>query len=49
MLTEFMKRFPDAELADGDGRIDYEWTHHNARRINRLIVKTNRKVGQKAA
>jgi cytochrome P450 len=49
MLTEFMKRFPDAELADGDGRIDYEWTHHNARRINRLIVKTNRKIGQKAA
>jgi cytochrome P450 len=49
MLTEFMKRFPDAELADGDGRIDYEWTHHNARRINRLIVKTNRKVGGKAS
>lgn len=39
MLTEFIRRFPDAVLADGDGRIDYEWTHHNARRINRLIVK----------
>ena len=49
MLTEFMKRFPDAELVDGDGKIDYEWTHHNARRINRLMVKTNRKAGQRAA
>jgi cytochrome P450 len=49
MLTEFMKRYPNAELADGDGRIDYEWTHHNARRINRLMVKTNRQAGQKAA
>jgi len=49
MLTEFMKRFPNAELANGDGNIDYEWTHHNARRINRLMVKTNRQAGQKAA
>jgi cytochrome P450 len=49
MLTEFMKRFPDAELVNGDGNIDFEWTHHNARRINRLMVKTNRKAGQKAA
>jgi cytochrome P450 len=49
MLSEFMKRYPDAELADGDGRVDYEWTHHNARRINRLIIKANRKAGQKAA
>ncbi|MEQ1438837.1 cytochrome P450 [Fontimonas sp. SYSU GA230001] len=49
MLQEFMKRFPDATLADGDGRIDYEWTHHNARRINRLIVKTNRQAARKAA
>lgn len=49
MLTEFMKRFPDATLADGDGRIDYEWTHHNARRINRLVVKTNVARTRKAA
>lgn len=50
MLSEFMKRYPDATLADGDGRVDFEWTHHNARRINRLIIQTNRKAGaQKAA
>ncbi|MFA5941047.1 MAG: cytochrome P450 [Sinimarinibacterium sp.] len=49
MLQEFIKRFPHATLADGDGRIDYEWTHHNARRINRLIVKTNRQTARKAA
>ena len=49
MLQEFIKRYPDATLADGDGRIDYEWTHHNARRINRLIVKTNRQAARKAA
>jgi hypothetical protein len=36
-----MKRFPDAELLDGDGRVDYDYNHHNARRINRLMVKTN--------
>ncbi len=49
MLTEFIKRFPNAELVNGNGDIDYEWTHHNARRINRLIVRTNRLAGQKAA
>ncbi|SFF51085.1 Cytochrome P450 [Fontimonas thermophila] len=49
MLQEFMRRYPNATLADGDGRIDYEWTHHNARRINRLIVKTNRVAARKAA
>lgn len=49
MLNEFMRRFPNAELADGDGRIDYEWTHHNARRINRLIVCTNLRKRQQAA
>ncbi|HEX4895119.1 MAG TPA: cytochrome P450 [Solimonas sp.] len=49
MLTEFMKRFPDATLADGDGRLDYEYTHHNARRINRLIVATNRAARKLAA
>src|SRR5581483_2560963 len=41
MIQELMKRFPDAELLDGDGRVDYDYNHHNARRINRLMVKTN--------
>jgi cytochrome P450 len=41
MLKEFIKRFPNAELANGTGDVEYEYTHHNARRINRLIVKTN--------
>lgn len=49
MLSEFMKRFPDAELVNGDGDIDYEWTHHNARRINCLRVKTNRWAQRQAA
>lgn len=50
MLTEFMRRFPDAELANGDGDLDYEWNHHNARRINRLRVRTNlRGAARKAA
>lgn len=50
MLTEFIKRFPNAELANGDGDLDYEWNHHNARRINRLRVKTNlRAAGRRAA
>ena len=48
MLNEFIKRFPNAELVNGDGNVDFEWTHHNARRINRLLVKTNRNR-QKAA
>ncbi|MDP9140047.1 MAG: cytochrome P450 [Pseudomonadota bacterium] len=49
MLKEFMRRYPNASLADGDGRIDYEWTHHNARRINRLIIRTGVQAAQKAA
>lgn len=49
MLTEFMRRYPDAELVNGDGDIDFEWNHHNARRINRLRVKTNLKAERKAA
>ena len=49
MLTEFMKRFPHAELANGDGEIDYDYNHHNARRITRLKVKTNRQAQRKAA
>lgn len=44
MLKEFIKRFPDAELVNGTGDIDYEYTHHNARRINKLRVKTNVKA-----
>ena len=49
MLTEFIKRFPNAELVNGDGGIDYEYTHHNARRINKLRVKTNATAHRKAA
>lgn len=49
MLTEFMRRFPDAELVNGDGDIDYEWTHHNARRINRLRVKTHAQAASRRA
>src|SRR3546814_235900 len=29
MIQELMKRFPNAELADGDGHIDYDYNHHN--------------------
>lgn len=42
MISEFIKRFPKAELVNGDGDIDYDYKHHNARRISRLRVKTNR-------
>ena len=49
MISEFIKRYPHASLADGDGRIDYEYTHHNARRINRLVVNTGRAALRQAA
>ncbi|TXH05874.1 MAG: cytochrome P450 [Nevskiaceae bacterium] len=49
MLNEFMRRYPDATLADGTGDIDYEYTHHNARRINRLIVRTHLRQRQPRA
>ena len=49
MLKEFIKRFPNAELVNGTGDIDYEYSHHNARRINKLRVKTNVQARQKAA
>jgi cytochrome P450 len=49
MIQELMKRFPNAALLDGDGHIDYDYQHHNARRINRLIVKTNVEAARKAA
>lgn len=48
VIGEFMKRFPDAELAGGDGDIDYDYRHHNARRISRLRVKTNLRARQAA-
>jgi cytochrome P450 len=37
-IREFARRFPDASLT---GEIDYDYGHHNARRINRLMVNTN--------
>ena len=49
MLKEFIKRFPNAELVDGTGDVDYEYTHHNARRMNRLRVKTNIQGAHKKA
>jgi len=49
MINELMRRFPDAELVNGDGEVDYDYTHHNARRINRLLVKTNLNAQRKAA
>lgn len=49
MLREFMARFPGATLVDGDGQLDYEWNHHNARRINRLMVDTGRVPARQAA
>ncbi|MDR3418703.1 MAG: cytochrome P450 [Nevskia sp.] len=49
MIGELMRRFPAAELVDGDGQVEYDYTHHNARRINRLLVKTNLKAQRKAA
>jgi cytochrome P450 len=41
MLEEFIRRFPHAELAHGDGDLEYDYEHHNARRIVRLNVQTN--------
>jgi cytochrome P450 len=41
MLEEFIRRFPHAELAHGDGDLVYDYEHHNARRIVRLNVRTN--------
>ncbi len=41
MLEEFIRRFPQAELARGDGDLEYDYEHHNARRIVRLNVRTN--------
>ncbi len=49
MLKEFMRRFPNAELVNGTGEVDYEYTHHNARRMNQLRVRTNLNTQKKAA
>jgi len=49
MIQELMKRFPNAELVNGDGDVEYDYAHHNARRINRLLVKTNVEAARKAA
>ncbi len=38
MIEEFTRRFPKATLT---GEIGYDYAHHNARRINRLPVRTN--------
>lgn len=43
MISEFMRRYPKATLVNGDGQIDYDYKHHNARRITRLMVQTNHK------
>lgn len=40
MLEEFMRRFPNAALAGGDGELEYDYDHHNARRIIRLMIET---------
>lgn len=49
MIQELMKRFPNAALVNGDGEVDYDYNHHNARRINRLMVQTNVEAQRKAA
>lgn len=49
MISEFMKRFPNAELVNGDGDLEYDYNHHNARRITRLRVKLNREARRQAA
>lgn len=49
MIQEFAKRFPNAALHNGDGDVEYDYQHHNARRINRLIVSTGLGAQQAAA
>ena len=38
MFKELFSRFPNLEL---DGEMSYDYSHHNARRLNKLILKTN--------
>ncbi|MDD3764554.1 MAG: cytochrome P450 [Nevskiales bacterium] len=49
MLKTFMERYPNARLAPGQGELDFEWNHHNARRINRLVVDTGLNPARRAA
>ena len=49
MIQEMMRRFPQATLLNGNGELEYDYNHHNARRINRLIVQTNVAQQKKAA
>ncbi len=49
MLKTFMERYPNARLAPGQGELDFEWNHHNARRINRLVVDTGLDPARRAA
>jgi hypothetical protein len=36
-----MRRFPNATLVNGNGDLEYDYAHHNARRITRLKVETH--------
>ncbi len=46
MVTELSRRFPDAELV---GDFEYDYMHHNARRLTKMLVKTNLDVKARAA
>lgn len=48
-LQEFLRRFPNATLANGTGDVEYDYNHHNARRIIRLKVATNLRAARAAA
>lgn len=48
-LREFIRRFPDATPVNGNGDVEYDYNHHNARRIIRLKVQTNVEAARKAA
>ncbi|WP_028006832.1 cytochrome P450 [Solimonas flava] len=48
-LQEFMRRFPNATLSNGDGDVEYDYQHHNARRIVRLNVQTGLQALRKAS
>lgn len=48
-LQEFIRRFPNATLVNGNGDVEYDYNHHNARRIIRLKVQTNVEAARKAA
>jgi len=48
-LQEALRRFPHATLVNGDGDVEYDYNHHNARRIIRLRVQTHLEAARKAA